>query len=165
MESLPFAQRAVYRGLNSREQARIREWINEIHHDFREPFHVKYAQPFKISISLSIYVFRNNSTFTDIPYPIPSSYPQFFANQSRVRSIPLYTSLRTTPQTGKLAKAYARFAADVSGRYTGIIEELGIERDIVKDASEDWWKWVGAYGDGENEQDTQDIDEDIDEDE
>lgn len=144
-ESLPFSQRAVYRGLNASTKAEVIDWLSKTHSGFREPFHI--------------------NSFVDIPYPIPSSYPQFFTSQSRpirVRSVPLHSSIRTTPRTGKLAKAYAQFVSGVSKRYTGVIEELGIERDAIKDTVEDWWKWVGAYEADEEEEleDDRDIDED-----
>ncbi|GJJ09324.1 hypothetical protein Clacol_003546 [Clathrus columnatus] len=162
VEAVPFAQRSLYRGLDSSEERQVQEWIGEKQSTFREPFH--------------------SCTFIDIAYSIPSSYPQFFTNRSltgrkilestsdktitkpcftRVKSIPLYTSVRTTPRMGKLAKSYAQFIAGVAKRHTGVIEELGIERDAVRETGEDWWKWVGSYeGEEGDEEDERDIDED-----
>lgn len=96
--------------------------------------------------------------YIDMPYPIPSSHPQFFTRLSatgrgilspastRVRSLPMYTSLRTTPRTGALTRSYARLVQSVRKRGARIVEEAGMERDALAEVEERLWVWDGAYG-------------------
>lgn len=92
-------------------------------------------------------------------YPIPTSYPQFFVNTDatgrrtrslhsgcRVQSVPIYSSLQTTPRTARLTRAYAELAGVIPSRTPVVLDNLGVEKDTIKEVAEDYWRWVGAYG-------------------
>ncbi|KAF8498404.1 hypothetical protein JB92DRAFT_3125320 [Gautieria morchelliformis] len=136
--SVPFAQRDVYRGLDTREKAAVQSWVVDAQSELQEPFLTRY--------------------YINIPYPIPSSHPQFFTNldvtsegilsptSTCVRSLPTYTSLRTTLRTGVLARSYARLVENIWKRAVGIVEEVGIEWDVLTDIEKQFWVWDGVYG-------------------
>ncbi|KAF8512947.1 tubulin domain-containing protein [Hysterangium stoloniferum] len=146
IHDVPFSQREVFRGLDHREKAFAAKWVEEEHVELREPLRI--------------------ASFIDLSYPIPSSYPQFFthldscgrrldihSSDTRVRSVSTYASLTATPRTGKLAKPYAQLSEGLARRTSRIIDDLGVERDIVREVGEMWWSWVGAYGGEEGEED------------
>ncbi|KAF8578620.1 hypothetical protein K439DRAFT_1663634 [Ramaria rubella] len=151
---LPLAQRDVFRGLDSREEAMVRKWGGEAQSVLQEPSLI--------------------TSYIAMPYPIPSSHPQFFTllnsagrkvispSPTRVRSLPLYTSLRTTPRTGAFVGSYARLVENLLiRRGVNVLQELGVEREGVAEMREAFWGWNEAYGeeqgddDGERGEDTE----------
>ncbi|KIJ36380.1 hypothetical protein M422DRAFT_232636 [Sphaerobolus stellatus SS14] len=145
-----FAQKDVFRGCNATERASTEKWISEAYPELRPPFH--------------------SMAYLDQPFPIPTSYPQFFKNlgptgrpekrsQRRVHSVPVYSSLQTTPRTAGLARSYAEFTDNVGRRGFGLMNDLNVEREFVKEVSETWWGWVGSYGGEEDKEDERGEDE------
>ncbi|KAF8579601.1 hypothetical protein K439DRAFT_1663176 [Ramaria rubella] len=135
----PFAQLDVFRGLDSREEAMRRKRDGEEQSELQEPL--------------------LKTSYIDMPYLIPSSHPQFFKLLNSagrqiispvptcVHSLPLYTSLRTTPRTGTLAGSYAWFVENMlMRRGVSVLQDLGVEKEGVAEVREAFWRWNGAYG-------------------
>lgn len=105
----------------------------------------------------------NDSTHAP-PYPLPTSFPHIFPStytNSRAESIPLFTSLSTTPRTSKLFRSYAKFVeANVD-----LGDAVGLDRDEMKELGNELWGIADGYDDGENCDDVETGVDDIGEDE
>ncbi|KZP14004.1 tubulin nucleotide-binding domain-like protein [Athelia psychrophila] len=135
-ETLEFATRDVTRGFSRPQIAAHDKWRAGYH--LRDPFLTSTHAPL---------------------YPIPTSFPAIFPAPSptplRVRAVPLFTSLSTTPRTSALFHRYAAFVDSQAtlnmsngGVNGGNGDGCGMDRDEIKELSEALWGICDGY-DGE----------------
>ena len=80
------------------------------------------------------------------PYPLHNSFPHIFTiDRSHTRTIPLFTSLSTTPRTSSLFSTFARFVE--ANLDIGDVEGLG--KDEMKELGNDLWGICDGFGDGD----------------
>jgi len=78
------------------------------------------------------------------PYPLHNSFPRVFAiNRAHTRTIPLFTSLSTTPRTSSLFRTFARFVE--VNLHNG--DEEGLDKDDMKELGNDLWGIIDGFGD------------------
>ena len=125
---------------------------------YGEPFYIrKFTFAFTwLRLLFFSSILLNDSTHAP-PYPLPTSFPHIFpsaSNNSRAHSIPLFTSLSTTPRTSKLFRAYAKFVeANVD-----LGNLVGLDRDETKELVNELWRIADGY-DGESSDDDTEVDD------
>ncbi|KAF7976565.1 hypothetical protein HWV62_6233 [Athelia sp. TMB] len=121
---LEFATRDVARGFSLPQTAAYEKWRAGYH--LREPFFLSTHAPL---------------------YPLPTSFPPIFptAPEKRAHTIPLFTSLSTTPRTAALLRRHATFVEANLGAGGG----TGLDRDEMKELGNDLWRVCDGY-DGED---------------
>ncbi|KIM89767.1 hypothetical protein PILCRDRAFT_767219 [Piloderma croceum F 1598] len=78
------------------------------------------------------------------PYPLPNSFPRIFTS-NRSRTMPLFTSMSTTPRTSSLFRSYARFIE----ANLGMGGDEGMNRDEMKELGNDLWRICDGFGDSD----------------
>jgi len=91
------------------------------------------------------------------PYPIPTSFPHIFTlDRTRARTVPLFTSLRTTPVTASLFRTCARFVET----NLDIGDAVGLDRDEMKELANDLWGICDGFGDSDGDEVLDELGED-----
>jgi hypothetical protein len=142
---LEFTRRDVSRGFTLTTVQAYNSWCTRL--NLQEPFLASYVW---IIVIRSERLLTTSACRTHAPlYPLPTSFPRILKlDGTRERTIPLFTSLRTTPQTSSLFRTFARFVE--TNLDLGELQDL--DRDDMKELGNDLWGICDGFGDNDGDE-------------